>query len=768
MSSSFTFTQEQLQVVAANDPVFNVVAAAGSGKTSVLTQRYIRLVQVFGISPLEILSITFTRKAAEEMKSRIVRSLREAGLFDQAQMAETGPIQTIHGFCERVLREHSFAAGIDPSFDILSGAEPTLFMRQAVRDALSYDLPDHPDWMEFMEEGSKREFNSRGLGIDEKLQGTTSKIIEMVRGSAWSRDAFARYVSSPDAVMDQWERAIILESKLALNPCGSIEVTLARIRSECKSSKLRLPDSLKEIKGDDMNRAAARRTCHGGQFAVAVWKRLDAIMHAEQKFDFAMLESLAVNLVESSEEVAAELRRSYKVVLVDEAQDLNPTQYRLLVSLGVENQMLVGDSQQSIFGWRGADPELFLARIQSEKSFPLSKNHRSEPTILAFVDRFFGQRWGEGYRPMGATEIDLERPETRFDGVEIWRSNKINHGFVAREIADAIATQRFVGSTAILCRAKAAGRSIAEQLQKIGVEVDLVDGGTNFYTRLEVEDLASALEALIYPTNRLRLLQFLKGPFVRLSDDGIVQLAAQEQIFEAFQTIELELARDRERIERVRKWVLPLMQYADRLPAWRLIATLLNETDYLVEVSQVFGGEQAIANVRKLLRIAADMPEFGASRFAEYVRTVQKLKHEEGDADWSEEDDQKVKVMTIHKSKGLEFENVVLLDLNKSDARSGSGLSVDVRNRNFAIAQSKEGVAGYQIAEYHRKARERGEYERLVYVGLTRAKKRLAICVEEPNGRAISAQLEAVATMDSPDRTGVLIRNLSHLHLAEQ
>src|SRR5207302_1377441 len=98
-------------------------AAAGSGKTRVLVERYLKHIIVDGFRADDILTITFTRKAAAEMKRRIVDRLTGSGLSDQAQIAETGPIQTIHGFCERFLRENAIAAGLDPDFDVLSEAQ---------------------------------------------------------------------------------------------------------------------------------------------------------------------------------------------------------------------------------------------------------------------------------------------------------------------------------------------------------------------------------------------------------------------------------------------------------------------------------------------------------------------------------------------------------------------------------------------------------------------------------------------------------------------
>ena len=130
----------QKEVVEAREPHLVVIAGAGAGKTSVLVQRYLRFVRE-GIPPSNILSITFTRKAAAEMKKRIVDTLREEGLFEAAREAETGPIQTVHSFCERLLRENAIAAGLDPEFEILAEAAKAEAREEAIQGAMG-DPPD--------------------------------------------------------------------------------------------------------------------------------------------------------------------------------------------------------------------------------------------------------------------------------------------------------------------------------------------------------------------------------------------------------------------------------------------------------------------------------------------------------------------------------------------------------------------------------------------------------------------------------------------------
>lgn len=131
-------TEEQRRIAFSDRSRFAIRASAGAGKTRVLVERYVWHVVEGGLSPEQILTITFTRKAAAEMKQRIVDRLRGAGLEEQAKLAQIGPIQTIHGFCERLLRENALAAGIDPKFEVLADSPiGKQIMSEALRQALA-------------------------------------------------------------------------------------------------------------------------------------------------------------------------------------------------------------------------------------------------------------------------------------------------------------------------------------------------------------------------------------------------------------------------------------------------------------------------------------------------------------------------------------------------------------------------------------------------------------------------------------------------------
>ena len=178
-----TATNEQIEIINQNEGSSVVLASAGSGKTFVVVERYLRLVREFDIRPSQILTITFTNKAAAEMKRRIVDRLFENQLFEQAQEAETGPIQTIHSFYEKLLRENSVEAGIDPKFDLAAGGESDRLKRDAVRHVINSTVDDDNELIAMFVKDTVGKAEYGQIGAYDKLEKETIQILNQMRSS---------------------------------------------------------------------------------------------------------------------------------------------------------------------------------------------------------------------------------------------------------------------------------------------------------------------------------------------------------------------------------------------------------------------------------------------------------------------------------------------------------------------------------------------------------------------------------------------------------
>ncbi|CAN5504066.1 hypothetical protein BH11ARM2_BH11ARM2_12050 [soil metagenome] len=733
-SRSFSPTQEQSDVIGTDLARFVVAASAGSGKTSVLTQRYLRHIEE-GIGPHEILTITFTKKAAAEMKRRIVDALRAKDLYEEAQIAETGPISTIHSFCERILRENAFEAGLDPKFGIMPEADTARILATAVRDALGGDLSRAPyaeSLVAFLA-GRPAYGNSDPYA---QLETSVRQVVTALRSSGNHRGDIAERYASPGTARAHWRR--ILFGELSLSPLDGSEGTIAQaLVDACMVERMKAPRWM--LTKADAGDARAEdesllHTCGLVGLALLAWERLEDALTARQELDFGALEARAVDLVATRPAVRERLQRQYKVVMVDEAQDLNLVQYRLLRAISSENLILVGDAQQSIYAFRQADVRLFRSASDETFVFPLTRNFRSDVGVQRFIDATFGMLWPEAYRPMLADKapFDLDdEPNECWEGIEWWREQAKGPSPLAIGVR-ALRNEGWNDRIAVLVRGRKGATRAKEALDADGIANRLVGISEGFYTNLEIRDVANALRALSDPCDGFALLATLYSPIGGLSLDSIVVLAAKEDPCEAIDTFDAVLERDKEPLERFREWFLPLRGFADRIPAWEVLSELFAQSPYLENLARRPDAEQRLANVRKLLTLAAADPTKGPLRFAEEIREVQRLDHREGNAPIDVAiEPPPVEIVTIHGSKGLEWPCVIFFDTADKLTRRGGPLEIDATSGLVATKFSASNNVMHSYLAFRRKERELQEELRLLYVGFTRAQSKLVVVADD-------------------------------------
>ncbi len=743
---TFRPTDEQLAAIEATDPRLTVQAAAGSGKTSVLVKRYLRHVTDLGDRPDQLLTVTFTRKAAAEMKERIVKALCAMGRFEDAQLAETGPIQTIHSLCERTLRENAFEAGVDPQFEVSSAGEEML--DEAIRECLGASTDDCPEAGLLLKHMAARQQFGAPSSLHSRLAAAVRRPLDKLRSSGISRADLADRYATTESVLAFWREcllgAVAPEAALAVTDAPDEELG-SKLSAEYRRHKLPHEVWMKAFQRGAAQEAAAF-TCGLMQLVLAAWDALEGEMERLQVFDFTLLEAKAVRLLRGSELVRRRLRDRYRAVLVDEAQDVNPVQYQLLNSLGLKDEMMVGDPQQSIYAFRQADRKLFMERAAQSASKRLSRNHRSDPGVLRFVDGLFGQLWQGQYQPMLEVQATEEDPfgsddEGACDGVEYWPQATQDVAATARGVKQLLGEGCRARDIAVLTRTNGFGQQVVEELGRLGVDARIVGGSERFYTRLEVRDLANALEALADPTNDYALLATLRSPFAGLSLDAVALLAKNRPVFQALEGFVSPVSEDQAKLEAFLDWFLPLARYADRLSAWEGLATALRDSPYMEAIATRPNARQTVANVRKLFALAAQDPDMGPPAYAERIREIRQLRHREGDAPAVDEDADAVTVMTIHKAKGLEFDVVVLPETHASLEPKAPDVVVDARR---GVVTTKFGPAP---SVYHdwlgrlQQTQEREEALRLLYVAMTRAKKRLCIVVDPSRSERKAAGL---------------------------
>jgi ATP-dependent exoDNAse (exonuclease V) beta subunit len=740
------FTTEQLAVIENDQASFVVVAAAGSGKTSVLAERYLRLVQQ-GHSPDSILTITFTNKAAADMKRRIVNRLRRERLYDAAQIAETGPIQTFHAFCERILRENALLAGLDPQFDILSPSDASQLRRQCIRDVLATDLIDFPEAAELVRTAAgKREFQA--TTPYQQLEDTVIGVLERMHSSTFSDDYYEQKFGNLEAARASFVQIVQseIDPDLELDLAEiSIEDWFAAITSAYAAAKKRdrfryvKPPWLKTKQAKDQT-AFLRQTAGVIQLALDTSSRIRIKMMRSQQFDFSALEHLTIGLLKDRIEARTRLQRQYRYVMVDESQDMNPIQDELVSLLGVREVMQVGDPQQSIYGFRMADVERFQSKASNSNTLRLGFNFRSEPGIINFVNEFFRDQWPDNYSPMQKLGQAIEDPEDDpfagpsldFSGVEHWPIGTTNYALIATRIKELIQDGTAPGKITILVRGMKFAAMIQEAMERLGVPAAIVGGSTKFYARMEVRDLANILSALASPYDDFALLATLGGPAAQLSLDTLISLSAVTPVSERLPNIKLELPEDQVKLDAFRAWFEPLREGADRMSAAEVLAEVFRSSPLLVNVAKGPGGEQALANVRKLLMMASDQADLSPLDFAAQMRTISELKEQEGDAPVHEDDsvsesERPVQIMTIHKAKGLEFDTVILPDTGGKFEQDIRPVVFDQRLPFVSVKLGADDGLTHRLIHHRMSVRSIAEELRVLYVALTRAKRKLCI-----------------------------------------
>ncbi len=732
-------TDEQIAVIQSTAKRLRVSAAAGSGKTRILVERYLRHVLLDGYSPDEMLTITFTRKAAGEMKGRIIDRLREARREEDARLAESGPIQTIHSFCESFLRENALEAGLDPDFEILSESEASRWIDEEILHLFGNLPEDDPHVDRYIRELSgRRTFGFRSSAY-EAVKGSIRTALGKLRGANVDRADLRNFYESPETAILHWQAAV----------AGSLRPELRaemldqppdipfdeRIRVSSKALGLRCPKAFASLSNPEHEQEAAELTVGLVSLTLGVWSGLESRMAREQKLDFTALEAKAVTTLEGSQAVRERVRRRFKVVMVDEAQDVNPAQHRLLDGLGIEYELLVGDSQQSIYAFRQADVAQFRAKAESGTHLLLTQNFRSDPGILNLVDRVFGSWWSDSYVPVNKPRVlDPEVADPpRYPGVELWEQTTKDSDLTATYVQGLIEAGEDPGVIVVLVRSSHFGSEMETALRKAGVESQIVGESDKYYSRLEIRDLANALCCLTDPYDDFALLATMRSPIVGLSLEAISCLAQNKPVFDTLENTALEHVCDAFKRDAFLFWFLSLSENADKLPAWEVLSTIFAKSPLFDNLAKRPRAIQEIANSRKLLALAIAAPTLGPAEFARQIREIRELRHREGEASAGEDQTNQVRIMNIHKAKGLEFDVVVLPQMFDSLSKGLQDIEVDPR-LPMVVASFRKGakIAYRQWLTEGRQDRETEEELRVMYVGATRAKRRLCI-VSGPN-----------------------------------
>ncbi|MDF2775061.1 MAG: UvrD/REP helicase, partial [Geminicoccaceae bacterium] len=840
------FSDEQLAAIRARAPLVTVSAGAGSGKTTVLVERFIDLVQNDGASPLEVLAITFTEKAAAEMKERIVRRFEERGDTADRRLAEAAYISTIHGFCSRILREHPLAARLDPSFRVMDEVTRNVFLDEYL------ELLYRDDWYVENVELITRRFESM-----------RPRLFELIVDAAFLPDEFGTAVEREEGltldqhvenvmrrIREHWEArwAIAREELLSVAPTILSAVVTGRRNPELHAQVCAVIERLRDdaTPNTDLARRFVSSTGFTGSVAdgvqadeiraafqvvrpifkayteldlsaieqqeretfaplkVGIYERARDLRRKYEEFkrqhgllDFADMQRRALELL-ADVAVRESYARRFKHILLDEAQDTNDVQMRLIDKLrdGRQSLFAVGDVKQSIYGFRGANVEIFQTLCHSERAsassstaapdgasarndtvaLSLTDNYRSRGGVIDFVNEVGSRFWCEG-------EIQYERLSAKFDyeahgaepRVDVWfidqpdivdengkekrepvEETREREGVAIaawiREAVDGAAplvvydpsTNSYraarYGDIAILSNTRNPFPAFERALADLGIPF-VKDGGREFFSGREVQDILAALRVLDNPLDDVSLLTTLRSPLFGWGDRDLARLrtvaGGRALWYGLRETQPEEPTADPSAYRTIRK----LRRQATFTSPVGLIELLCDVTAYRAALLCLPRGRAHVANIDKLIEFARATAQLDGASLTSFIHRAtlaERYLGNETDAPASGVGDDAVALSTVHGAKGLEWPVVILAGLDSDYART------DVTSRYYApegalILQIKRDdedkprrSAGNDALVAAARMRDEAEGRRLFYVGMTRARERLILTSTYP------------------------------------
>jgi ATP-dependent helicase/nuclease subunit A len=795
---TFDLNAGQKDAATALDRDVVVIAGAGSGKTRMLTQRFVNAVvpgRVAGWDPAavdEVVAITFTDKAAGELAERVRQTLRDAGGVEDSRRIDSAWVSTIHGLCSRLLRRHAVEAGLDPLFDVADTVVAGNLRAEAFERATLGLISNDADVCALLDAyGYARVFQA-ALGVTRRLAvlGLDVRDVRIEPGDSsatllpravelfgFGRAACEDYSGTARTPSDYLNRcAELLGEALELGEVGATEAetldALGRLVGAYKPlrSIMGLEDvseasrSLHAQLSADVGAAIAAPLARGlhrlvGEFATGFGN----LKRAAGVLDFDDLQVRAVDLLTRRPDIAKWYREHFRIVMIDEFQDTDALQLRLVEALSRDDLCTVGDEKQSIYGFRGADIDVYRehrARMNRRNALEVSLavNYRSHPQILAFVNAVFSSAEyfdgdllrlkppGEGRQPQAADAALGAGP--RVEAVFVDSSagdasdgRRAEASVIARRLAELRVSGIDPGDMVVLVRRYTNAHLFTEALAEEGLPAIIV-GGSRFFGLEEVAIMRALVRAIANPADGSAVGELLASEFCSVSDDALARLRLLSDggnarslwalLCETGQMID---GPDGDAIRRLVAVVDDARRDVGSRSLGDVLLMAVESAGYdLRLLSRGNAGRDAFANVLKFARRAAAFEAGGGagpSAFSAYMDSNERLGDVETPASVADDGSRAVRIMSVHASKGLEFPVVAVADLGSSGRNSSDIVRMSTSETDLRIAlapppsegDSKLPESGWatEFAEADRQAGVE-EGERVLYVAFTRAR----------------------------------------------
>jgi len=768
------FNAEQQAAIDARGLVF-VSAGAGTGKTAVLVERFADAVCERGLDVDSILVITYTERAAGELRSRIRQRLVERERADLARELDGAWISTIHGLCHRLLRSYPFEASLDPRFRVLDDSQAKVLRSEAFAEALTeFCAGSDPARLQLLGTYTARGLRRMLTGVYETLRAA-GRPLELVLGERRGleelaeelREAARCLAEDAGATEPQQEAAAGVLRLLERGARADVLLDLGGVRARGERAAT-FEEARKTVQQAALDELAARDRELLQELLGGFARAYAAAKERESALDFEDLQLAARELLQGNEEIREKEAWRFRSIMVDEFQDTNQLQcdvVDLLARGGAEDVFFVGDEFQSIYGFRHADVEVFRARrAAAEQVLPLTRNYRSRPEVLAAVNGLFSGDFGDEFQPLTAsgefpdpvfgTPVELlvtDKGSYADTGVH-WRRAEARH--VARRVQELVETgTASPGEIVLLFAAGTDAEWFEEELRAAGLPTHR-STGRGYFGQQQVVDVLAYLRLLHNRYDDEALVSVLASPLVGVSNDALVLIrraAPRRPLFTALErgVPESLPPRDAQLCRAFSQRYNRLVAASARLSLERLCEHVVAEHDYDAAVLAQWDGKRRYANLRKLARLARSYEELRGpdiEGFVRFVREQEAVGAKELEAVAEEEGADAVRLLTIHSAKGLEFKVVVVADAGRDRAAPPADeiLALPDGRFGFRVAHPSTGdrqpAYAWEDVRAANQAASEAERRRLYYVAMTRAIDRLIVSGSIDQGRQADAR----------------------------
>jgi ATP-dependent helicase/nuclease subunit A len=840
------WTTAQREAIETRGQRILVSAGAGSGKTRVLVERFLKLLED---NPdwkvTDIVAVTFTEKAAREMVSRIRREIRSriersTDVGERRRWREhrngldSARIGTIHSLCAAILRAHPIEAELDPAFEVLEEIEASVLLDEAIEEALNDAAQQSAPEAAILLQLTTVEVKNALRSLIQQGERALRTLREIALKSAdeiaayWRETIARKQLETAAALLEntEWQRHVhtitqvsALKANDKLEVCRVEAVNLlevvnfneddTRLRAlgnladlikvnvgaranwaseeDLKTVKAALKELREMVRGEEMlkiaaaadDKLAAEQVLHLIKLYHRVRQHFAALKNEQAALDFNDLEEITDRLLTECPEIAALYNQGSRLraLMVDEFQDTAPIQKRILWQLAPESRELfiIGDAKQSIYRFRGADVTVFeTVRSEfttgGEKVIGMNACFRTHTRLIDFVNHLFPRiftrdsLYDTPYEAMSASraahhdkpsvEIHIieqakqaeETKEAKINPYNTAELRRLEAALIARRISEIIENGEILinddngdmrkaeaGDFALLFQAATHFDLYEQALADAGIPYVTI-AGKGFYARQEIADISNLLTFLVSPIDDLSLASVLRSPMFAFSDEMLLRLRLVDApLAVSLYDETIEFAEDeRDVIAFARQALTRLRGLTGRVSAAKLIIEAMRETGYLATMMGLPNGERRVSNIEKLIEQTYGLSHLSLSEVVERINNLKFKEAREGEA--TIEETGAVRLMTVHKSKGLEFPIVWVVDSAYGGNRDRSllalhedfGMALNVREEN-PLQNKVQAAAAFEAIKLIEEKMEKAEKKRLLYVATTRAREHLIL-----------------------------------------